>query len=134
MEYALITGIILCFATYAMDFVLARFGTTAAETIINDAAGTLAALFFLSASHEKQNYENAKERMRLVAQLNSRIREAFGVVAASALSDDRRSRLQGIDAASERVDAILGECMNLADAPPQTSNARQARLPHGLFD
>jgi len=115
-EYAVISGVVLCTASYSMDFVLGRFGTRASETMMNDAAmgvlGALTAFFFLSASQQKQQYEDAKERMRLIAELNSRVREAFGQVAVSALSDDRGCRLQGIDEASQRIDVILAECMN----------------------
>ena len=110
---ALLTGLVLCSANYAIDLLLDRLGTTGSKTILNDVAigflGALAVFFFLSASHEKQKFDGAKQRMVLIAELNSRIREAFGVVAASALSDDRLARLRGIDEATDRIDTILSE-------------------------
>ena len=113
IRYALLTGLVLCSANYAIDLLLDRLGTTGSKTILNDVAigilGTLAVFFFLSASQEKQRFDSAKQRMVLIAELNSRIREAFGVVAASALSDDRLARLRGIDEATDRIDNILSE-------------------------
>jgi hypothetical protein len=113
IRYALLTGLVLCSANYAIELLLDRFGTTGSKTILNDLAigilGALAVFFFLSASHEKQKFDSAKQRMALISELNSRIREAFGVVAASALSDDRFARLRGIDEATDHIDSILSE-------------------------
>ena len=113
VRYALLTGLLLCSANYAIDLLLDRLGTTGSKTILNDVAiGILAALavfFFLSASQERQKFDSAKQRMVLIAELNWRVREAFGVVAASALSDDRWARLRGIDEATDRIDIILSE-------------------------
>jgi hypothetical protein len=113
IRYALLTGLLLCSANYAIDLLLDRLGTTGSKTILNDVAiGILAALavfFFLSASQERQKFDSAKQRMVLIAELNWRVREAFGVVAASALSDDRWARLRGIDEATDRIDTILSE-------------------------
>jgi hypothetical protein len=113
IRYALLTGLLLCSANYAIDLLLDRLGTTGSKTILNDVAiGILAALavfFFLSASQERQKFDSAKQRMVLIAELNWRVREAFGVVAASALSDDRLARLRGIDEATDRIDTILSE-------------------------
>jgi hypothetical protein len=92
---------------------LDRLGTTGSKTVLNDVAigilGALAVFFFLSASQERQKFDSAKQRMVLIAELNWRVREAFGVVAASALSDDRWARLRGIDEATDRIDIILSE-------------------------
>jgi hypothetical protein len=113
IRYALLTGVLLCSANYAIDLLLDRLGTTGSKTVLNDVAigilGALAVFFFLSASQERQKFDSAKQRMVLIAELNWRVREAFGVVAASALSDDRRARLRGIDEATDRIDIILSE-------------------------
>ena len=113
IRYTLLTGLLLCSANYAIDLLLDRLGTTGSETILNDVAigilGALAVFFFLSASQERQKFDSAKQRMVLIGELNSRIRGAFGVVAASALSDDRLARLRGIDEATDRIDTILSE-------------------------
>ena len=113
IRYALLTGVLLCSANYAIDLLLDRLGTTGSKTVLNDVAigilGALAVFFFLSASQERQKFDSAKQRMVLIAELNWRVREAFGVVAASALSDDRWARLRGIDEATDRIDIILSE-------------------------
>jgi hypothetical protein len=113
IRYALLTGVLLCSANYAIDLLLDRLGTTGSKTVLNDVAigilGALAVFFFLSASQERQKFDSAKQRMVLIAELNWRVREAFGVVAASALSDDRWARLRGIDEATDRIDTILSE-------------------------
>ena len=110
---ATIAGIVLGLATYGMDFVMGRFGTSASRTILNDVAigllGALVVFFYLSASREQQNFESAKERIRLIRKLNLRIREALIVISSSAMSEDRWARLQGIDEATDRIDMILSE-------------------------
>jgi hypothetical protein len=72
-----------------------RLGTTASKTLVSDVAiGILGALaaYFLRSSRERQEW---------------RIREALGVVATSALSEERMARLQGIDEATDRIDDTL---------------------------
>ncbi len=110
---AAISGMGLGLATYGMDFVMDRFGTSASKTILNDLAmgllGALVVFFYLSASREQQDFESAKERIRLIRKLNLRIREALVVISSSAMSEDRWARLQGIDEATDRIDMILSE-------------------------
>lgn len=110
---AAISGTALSLVTYGLDFVMNRFGTSASKTILNDAAigllGALVVFFYLSADHEKRNFESAKERIRLIRKLNLRIREALVVISSSAMSEDRWARLQGIDEATDRIDLILSE-------------------------
>jgi hypothetical protein len=112
-KYALLTGLTLCLANTAMDFILQRLGMAASETILNDVAigalGAAAVFFFLAASHERQNFQQAKQRIVLIGELNARIRRAFGELAAAALSEDRLFRLRGIDEATEHIDLILLE-------------------------
>ncbi|GEM_PF-6627736 len=64
---------------------------------------------FFSASHEGENFDNAKRRIVAVAGLNAHIREVFGEFAMSAMSEDRLRRLQSIAEASERIDHLLTE-------------------------
>jgi hypothetical protein len=108
-----ISGITLGLATYGMDFVMDRFGTSASKTILNDVAigllGALVVFFYLSATHERDNFESAKERIRLIRKLNLRIREALVAMSSSAMSEDRWARLQGIDEATDHIDTILSE-------------------------
>jgi hypothetical protein len=123
---AVITGIGLCLADWGMDFLMDRLGITVSKTIMNGVAigivGALAVYFFLSASHERSDFESAKERIVLIRELNLRIREALGVVATSALSEERMARLQGIDEATDRIDHILTALVSDARA----KNARPA--------
>jgi hypothetical protein len=105
LQPAVITGMALCVANYSIDFVMDRVGISGSKTILNDLAvgilGALAVFFYLSTSYERQNFENAKGRIILIGELNLRIREALGVLANSALSEDRFARLSGIDEATD---------------------------------
>jgi hypothetical protein len=124
---AVITGIVLSLASYAMDFAIGRLGVSVSKTILSDLAigvlGSLAVFFFLSASYEKQNFESAKERIILIRELNLRIREALEVVATSALSEERIARLQGIDEATDRIDELLSDLISR----PKASRTTPAR-------
>lgn len=110
---AIVTGLGLSFATYGLDFLMDWFGTTASKTLLNDVVigmlGGFAVFFYLGASHDRANYEFAKERMRMVSELNWRVRQALELVATSAMSEDRQARLRGIDEAAERIDSILSD-------------------------
>lgn len=64
---------------------------------------------FFSASNEKQDFENAQQRMVLVTELNRHIGEAFGVAVAAALSDNEPARQRGLHEATDRIDTILSE-------------------------
>jgi hypothetical protein len=132
VEAALLTGLLLCSANYAIDYLLDRLGTTGSKTVLNDLVigilGALAVFFFLSASHEKQRFDSAKQRMVLIADLNWRIREAFGLVAASALSDDRFARLRGIDEATDSIDTILSEFIVFREQHTRASKEQKDRV------
>lgn len=110
---AVVAGLILCFATYGLDFLMDRMGTNASKTILNDVGigllGCLVVYFYLSAVREKQNFESARERILLIGEINLRIREALVVVASSAMSEDRWARIRGIDEATARIDVILSD-------------------------
>lgn len=102
-----------------MDFMLDRLGTTGSKTVLNDVVigmlGAIAVFFFLSASHDKENFDSAKQRIVLIAELNSRIHEVFGVVAASALSDDPSARVRGIDQATDRIDIMFSDFLDFRE-------------------
>ena len=110
---ALITGLGLALATSVMDFALGWLGTSASKIILNDLVigtlGGLAVYFYLGASQQRENYEFAKERVRMIEELNLRVREALEMMANSAMSEDRSARLRGIDEANERMDNILSD-------------------------
>ena len=63
--------------------------------------------------------------MVLIADLNWRVREAFRVVAASALSDDRLARLRGIDEATDSIDTILSEFVVFREQHNRNSEERK---------
>jgi hypothetical protein len=132
VEAALLAGHLLCSANYTIDYLLDRLGTTGSKTILNDVVigilGALTVFFFLSASHEKQRFDSAKQRMVLIADLNWRVREAFGVVAASALSDDRFARLRGIDEATDSIDTILSEFIVFREQHTRESEEQKERV------
>jgi len=66
--------------------------------------------------------------MVLIADLNWRVREAFGVVAASALSDDRFARLRGIDEATDSIDTILSEFIVFREQHTRKSEEQKERV------
>lgn len=125
---ALLTGLLLGVATYVMDFILQRLGTGASAIILSAVGigilGGASVYFYLTASRANYNYENAKERMTLIGDLNERIRQALVSFAASALSDDRTARLRGIDEATDRIDGILADFLTLTNG-----KAKQQVLP-----
>jgi hypothetical protein len=108
---AVLTCLLLCLVNYAMDVLFDRYGMPVSKTIVNDVIiGSLGAgvvFYYLSASRENHNFRSAKERIVLIGQLNSRIRESLGGVTSSAMSEDREERLRGIDEAIDRIDDIL---------------------------
>jgi hypothetical protein len=124
---ALLTGLLIGAANYVMDLILVRLGTSASASILSSAAigilGGASVYFYLTASRAKYNYENAKERMALIGDLNERIRQAMVAFAASALSDDRAARLRGIDQATDHIDGILTDFLK-----PTNGNAKQPVL------
>jgi hypothetical protein len=124
VQPAVITGLALCVANYGLDLLMDRLGISGSKTIVNDLAigilASLAVFFFLSTSYERQNFENAKGRIILIGELNRDIRQALGVLASSALSEDRFARLSGIDEATDRIDDILSDFTS----EPNTSSTR----------
>jgi hypothetical protein len=108
---AAITCAILCAANYGLDVAFDWYGLPTSKTILNDLIigilGAVAVYYYLSASQENHNFKSAKERIILIGEMNTRIRESLGMVTSSALSEDRMERLQGIDEAIDRIDEIL---------------------------
>jgi hypothetical protein len=108
---AIITGAFLCISNYAMDLALDWYGIPGSKTLINDlvigALGAVAVVYYLAASRAKHNFENAKERIVLIGELNQRIRNTLTMASSSAMSDDPRERLRGLDYAMSNIDAIL---------------------------
>jgi hypothetical protein len=125
---ALLTGLVLGTANYLMDFILVHLGGSSSATMLSNVGigvlGGTSVYLYLTASRAKYNYENAKERMALIGDLNERIRQAMVAVAASALSDDRTARLRGIDEATDRIDSILTDFLK-----PTNGDANQQVLP-----
>ena len=116
---AVITGLALCIANFAMDILMDRMGVSGSKTILNDLAiGTLGAVgvfFYLSASYAKHDFETARARINMIGELNRRIRDAIGLFATSAISEDPSVRLRGIDEATARIDDILFDFLSEQD-------------------
>ncbi len=110
---ALVTGLVLFLASYAMDLILYRLNMPGAATVLNDVAigllGAMLLLFFLSASYEAHDMARAKERINLVAELNHHIRNALTLIGLSATLEDQQERLRLVDEASARIDRVLTE-------------------------
>ena len=120
MVPAAATGLVLFGASYGMDVVMNRFGTSAWTTILSDMAigllGAAALFYYLTASYEKYIFESAKERMILIGEFNERIQEAMEEMAVSAMSDDRIARLRGLDDATVRIDDILSDFLTKSNS------------------
>jgi hypothetical protein len=118
LKPAVITGVVLFVTSYSSDVVLEWWGKGMTATILNNVAigilGSLAMLFYLSASYERNNFDRAKERMRLVNEVNRQVREALGVIGQSAMLEDRSERLLRLDEATDRIDGMLTELVPIA--------------------
>ncbi len=110
---ALVTGLVLFLASYAMDLILYRLNMPGAATVLNDVAigllGAMLLLFYLSASYRTQVMARGKERIILVAELNHHIRNALTLIGLSATLEDKQERLRLVDEASARIDRVLTE-------------------------
>lgn len=130
MRPALVVGLALFAVSDVLDWVLSWMNLPAAATILDNVAvailGGLLALFYMSASYESHNFARAKERMRLVAELNTRIRDALAVIETSALLEDRSERLQRIEEATSRIDHVL------TDVVPTFGNSPKENVPPEL--
>lgn len=99
--------------SYGTDFVVKWFGLEGSRTVWNDLIigmlGGVAVFHYLRVTQRREDFEFAKERLRMIGQLNWRVRQTLMRMASSALSEDRHARLRGIDEATERIDALLSD-------------------------
>ena len=116
---AAIAGLVLFFASFAMDLLLAKLGISGDSTLLNDIAigilGALLLLFYLSASYERAGLARLKERMLLIANLNRQMREAVSAIANSAMIDEREERLLELDRAVVELDTVLANLRSSAE-------------------
>jgi hypothetical protein len=123
---ALITGLILCSASYVLNLVLSRLGISRAATILDDLAigllGALLLMVYLSALYESQCHARAKERAILVVELNHHIRGVLTALGYCVMLEDREERLRRYDDAVATVDRIL------TDLVPTTGSTEEPRL------
>lgn len=121
-------GILLASADYLTDIVMDYFGTSASKTILNDLAvgvlGSAAVFFYRKARCQKCKFANAKERINLIGDLNRGIRGALGAVIQSALSEDKSTRLRGLDEATARIDTFLCGL----ETAPESENTKYCAL------
>ena len=131
---AVLVGAVLFAASYGLDLILDLLGVPGSTTFLNDLAigviGGLAALIFLSAAQERQNFARAKEQMAFVAEVNRNIRKALTGVIESATIGDQNERLWRVDEAVSKVDEVL---LNLVPAMGSTRRTTHAFSLKSLF-
>lgn len=108
-----IAAVLLFSANVVFDYILLFQGVAAANTFVNDAAiaavGGFTVWILLAVQARQQEVARARERARLIAELNRRVRHAVSLLANAALIENRDVRLQAIDDAVQDVDRVLTE-------------------------
>lgn len=111
MKPAFVTGLVIFATGLAVDLGLDGLGWPAAARVVGHLIigllGALMLLLYLSSSYQTQQLAQAKEKMRLVAELNESIRKALSLVGTSAVTEDREKRLQIVDQAVWQIDELL---------------------------
>lgn len=135
-----IAVVLLFFGSVVADEMVSWKGGEAAETFLNDLAiaglGGLTVWILLRVQAKRQEMLRARERMQMTIAVNLQVRNAFSVMANSALLKNEGDRLNGMDEAMQQLDRILGEIgpCALADAkvPTQAELAPSSSYPASL--
>jgi hypothetical protein len=113
----LAVGLALFWFSYLLDYILARMGISAADTLMNNYAigilGVIAA--YLWVRYEAERQARAREKLILAIELNHHIRNALATISQCASIQDEQTKYQLIDAAIERIDRVLTELVPTAD-------------------
>ena len=108
-----IAVVLLFFGSVVADEMLSWRGGDAAETFLNDVAiaglGGLTVWILLRVQARRQEMVRVRERMQMTITVNLQVRDAFSVMANSALLKDETDRLRGMDEALQQLDRVLGE-------------------------
>jgi hypothetical protein len=125
-------GLALFWFSYLLDYLLARMGISAADTLMNNfAIGILGVIVaYLWVRFEAERQARAKEKLILAIELNHHVRNALAMISQCASLEDEETKYRLIDAAIERIDRVLTELVPTAD---QASSPRFFLDPPGEF-
>jgi hypothetical protein len=120
-------------ASFISDVYLEMKGMPLRATIINNVAiGLLAGAALLAyeikVSHD-QEFERAKERIALIAELNNHVRQSLTLIGLSAGLEQRDERLRRIDEAMARIDTDLTDLLPHAAAGRSRTLSRKKKQP-----
>ena len=108
---AVAAGFVLALATYGIDMLLQKFGTSGSATLLNELAigilGALLVLFYLTSVSIEENYRRAQERIMLVAELNHHVRGPLALIQTSVDLENRVERIRLTVSAIEQIDRAL---------------------------
>jgi hypothetical protein len=97
-----------------------------AQTFFDDAiigaAGGFIVWGLLYLQGRRQEFEAARERMRLTAEMNVHVRNALAIMSNAVLTQDQADRLRLMDEAIQRIDHVLN------DLVPTMGQSTQTRL------
>ena len=135
-----IAVVLLFFGSAVADDTLAWRGMDAAEAFLNNVAiaglGGLTVWILLRVQTKRQEMLRARERMQMTIAVNLQVRDAFSVMANSALLKNEADRLRGMDEAMQQLDRVLGEMGPVTPAdlrePPIGQLAASSSYPASL--
>ena len=123
----------LCVASFISDVYLEMKGAPLRATIINNVAiGLLAGAALLAYEikvSRDQEFERAKERIALIAELNNHVRQSLTLIGLSAGLQERDERLRRIDEAMARIDTDLTDLLPHAAAGSSRARSRKKKQP-----
>jgi hypothetical protein len=121
---ALSVGVVLFLASYLVDALLLRIGTSPSQTVLDNlVVGVVgAAAAYLWVRWEAEKHARMQERVILIAELNHHIRKALQSMCDSIFLQDQNQKLRLIDAAQARIDRVLTELV------PTAGTAAKPRL------
>jgi len=105
-------------ASFLSDMYLERIGVPLTATIINNVViGVLAGAGLLAYEikmSRDQEFRRTKERIAMIAELNSSVRHSLTAIGLSAGLEQRDERLRRIDEAMARIDTVLNDLLQQA--------------------
>ncbi len=117
---------LLFLVSVACGEILYLRGIHGAQTFLDDAiigaAGGFIVWGLLYLQGIRQEFESARERMRLTAEVNLHVRNALAIMSNAVLAQNQADRLLLMDEAIQRIDHVLN------DLVPTMGQSTQARL------
>jgi hypothetical protein len=128
-----VVSMALFVASFISDVYLEMKGMPLRATIINNVligllAGAALLAYEIKVSHD-QEFKRAKERIALIAELNSNVRQSLTLIGLSAGVEQRDERLRRIDEAMARIDTDLTDLLPHAAAGSSYARSRKKGQP-----